>query len=212
MFGMVLTGLCALGLLGLAAQVSARGLVVEWDRRLLAMVDSLRSPGVLDVFAVLTWLGDSVLLMPLALVVGIGMGWSIRSRAPVVLLVLASTGTYVTVELIKVLIARPRPPALQTVVAEDGFGFPSGHSAHSTAVYLVIACLLVTILPALWQRISAVAVAVLLIVTTMCSRVVLGVHSPSDVVAGLLLGVAITAFLLGIYHHPTRRIPAPTRS
>lgn len=205
-FSVLLSGLCWWGFSWLAEQVYERGPLLGLDRRLLERVDPLRSPDVLDVFSTVTWLGDALVVTPIALVVGVTLRRATRSWAPLVLLLLASVCTGATVELVKLLIARPRPPALPMVAFEDGFGFPSGHSAHSTAVYLMVAVLLGRVLPVLWQRIAVVVVAVLCIGLTVCSRVVLGVHSPSDVLAGLLLGSGMTLLLLSLY-----RLRSPAR-
>ncbi|WP_460959626.1 phosphatase PAP2 family protein [Parasphingorhabdus pacifica] len=209
-FGLVLSTLCAFGFAGLAEQVFEQGPLVGLDRRLAEMAGPLRSPGGLEVFAVVTWLGDSLVVTPVALVAGIALVRVFRSWAPLVLLLLASIGTAATVELIKLTVARPRPPALPMVAMEDGFGFPSGHAAHSAAVYLMVACLLTQVLSVRWQRIGVVLVVMLLIAVTMCSRVVLGVHSPSDVLAGLLLGIGLTTALLSVYRLrlPARRMLA----
>ncbi|MBE9375375.1 phosphatase PAP2 family protein [Saccharopolyspora sp. HNM0983] len=195
----MISALCAVGFAALAGQVSRPGRVVRLDHGVLNAVALRRSEPLVDVWAVLTWVGDGLVVVPLAVLVGALLARAARSWSPFLLLVLASAGIGLAVELLKRIIARPRPPVLEHVSVEDGFGFPSGHTAHAVAVYLMIALLASAILRSGWARAAIAVAAVALVGTSMLSRVVLGVHSPSDVWAGLLLGVGWTVLLLSLW-------------
>lgn len=87
----------------------------------------------------------------------------------------------------KLLIARPRPEVELT--SAPGFSFPSGHAAGAATVFIVV---FLAFLPLLARR-TALVLGVLAgvgILAVGVSRVVLGVHYPSDVLAGICLGVA----------------------
>lgn len=86
--------------------------------------------------------------------------------------------------LLKLLIGRDRPEFLDPVGAAVGFAFPSGHALNSV-LGVAVFVLVFPRVKALW------AAAVVIPLVTALSRVVLGVHWTSDVVAGLLLGVAV---------------------
>ena len=90
---------------------------------------------------------------------------------------------------IKVLVDRPRPDDVAALVEAHGRSFPSGHAMESAVVY---GALLLAFLPVVPRRGRpyAVAATVTLVVAIAASRVALGVHFLSDVVGGLLLGVA----------------------
>ena len=196
--GLLISALCAVGFTALAAQVSQPGWLLRLDQSLLHAAALQRTGPVVDVWSVLTWVGDGLLVVPVAVLLGSLLGFRTRSWSPFVLLVLASTGVGLAVELLKGFIARPRPPVLEHVVAEDGFGFPSGHTAHAAAVYLMIAVLAATMLRSVWASALIALTAVALTATAMFSRIVLGVHSPSDVAAGLLLGAGWTLLLVSV--------------
>jgi membrane-associated phospholipid phosphatase len=93
-------------------------------------------------------------------------------------------------------LARPRPD-VHPLTTASGFSFPSGHTTGTTALCV---SLLVVLYPVLSRRSRAVAVvaAAALSLAVAASRVLLGVHFPSDVVGGLLAGslVALTAAAL----------------
>ena len=106
----------------------------------------------------------------------------VTAAVHMVLVGLAGTVVY---KLLKAGTLRPRPYSVQpdiTVCAAplDQFSFPSGHTLHATAFTLVA----VSYYPALWPLLAPFALLV------AASRVVLGLHYPSDVLAGALIGAA----------------------
>lgn len=91
---------------------------------------------------------------------------------------------------LKYLFQRARPVVEDALVYAPGSSFPSGHAANSAAASAVLVLLL---WPVLSRRGRAVAVglAVALTIVTALNRVFLGVHYPSDVVGGVILGIAL---------------------
>jgi len=120
--------------------------------------------------------------------------WLLRRRAKRLALWVATTmvvGGLLGV-ILKLLVGRHRPDLLDPVARAAGFSFPSGHALNAalTAGVFVLVLLPVARGPKRWVLwCSAIAVAV----STGLSRIVIGVHWTSDVVAGWLLGVAVVA-------------------
>ncbi len=93
----------------------------------------------------------------------------------------------------KIVFGRARPDVIDHLVEAGSASFPSGHAANSAAVYLTLALVLVQIVRSRRQRTYIVAVAAALTLAIGSSRVYLGVHWPSDVLAGWTFG-ALWAF------------------
>ena len=107
--------------------------------------------------------------------------------------VVATAGVGLWIRAIKTSVGRPRP--VGGWVPEGGFSFPSGHSAGTFVLYLMLAWLLLPYLRPAWRwPVGLAALAVALGVGA--SRVVLRVHYASDVLAGWLLGLAWMALVI----------------
>jgi membrane-associated phospholipid phosphatase len=119
-------------------------------------------------------------------------------------LALSVLGAQATVQLVKLLISRPRPDGEGVIVDPSGFSFPSGHSASAVALYLMLAVIAAGLLRR-GLRIAAYVAAGLVVALVGFSRVYLGAHYPTDVLAGWLLGgvVVIAAWRL------CARLPGP---
>lgn len=91
--------------------------------------------------------------------------------------------------IIKNIVQRPRPTF--KLIEQGGFSFPSGHATGSTVFYGMLAFFLIFYVSKRWLRIMIPISALSIVLFVMYSRVYLGVHFPSDVVAGFLIGNAV---------------------
>jgi membrane-associated phospholipid phosphatase len=156
-------------------------------------VAAQRTVALTDMARVVTWAGSAFLLVPLALIACLTLlRAGLRREALAVALSLG--GARLIFNLVKLLVSRPRPPVehLQVVT---GSSFPSGHATQASAFWFS----LVFVLPpagvsAKLTRVVA-GVALVIILTVAASRVYLGVHYPSDVVAGMLLGTGWATYV-----------------
>lgn len=144
--------------------------------------------GTLQVFAVLTHLGDAALLTVLALVVALLL-WRRGRGALALAWLLALGGNALLIPLLKRIFERVRPVHDHGLVSEMGFSFPSGHTAGATVAYGMLAYLAVRVLPDRWH-VPAVLASTALAFTVGSSRVFLQVHFASDVLAGFAWGSA----------------------
>lgn len=108
-----------------------------------------------------------------------------------VLFVLASTlGGALATTLLKAGFGRPRPDLVPHGSYVTSASFPSGHAMMSAVVYLTLAALVARLIPQRWLKLYVLAVATVLSGLIGLSRVYLGVHWPSDVLAGWVAGAA----------------------
>jgi membrane-associated phospholipid phosphatase len=130
-----------------------------------------------------------------------------KSWLPVALALAGVSGIALVIVTAKALVVRDRPHISFAVIAEDGFSFPSGHASGTAAIALLAAWMLTRWLITSWTgRVIAWTVAIGLAGMIGFSRVYLGVHYVSDVVAGWLLGMtwAGIVMLVGSWWDNTR--------
>ncbi|EUJ32095.1 acid phosphatase/vanadium-dependent haloperoxidase family protein [Listeria floridensis FSL S10-1187] len=101
--------------------------------------------------------------------------------------------------LLKQFMERNRPNSSNWLVPENGFSYPSGHATATTVFYGLAALFLIFTVKQIWAKIVIGALALLMIVYIMYSRVYLGVHYPTDVLGGFLFGTASVAISTGVY-------------
>ncbi len=104
------------------------------------------------------------------------------------LVVAATVSGSLAVAQLKQLVGRPRPALVDHLVTVGDLSFPSGHAANSAIVYLTLAALTTQVEHGWVARNAVIALAVMLVGMIGISRVYLGVHWPSDVLAGWSFG------------------------
>lgn len=104
------------------------------------------------------------------------------------LVVACAVGTLVVMMILKGIYDRPRPTIVTAIDPPGDESFPSGHSMISSALYPTIAALIARALPTRRLRIFTVVVGVFMAGMIGISRLYLGVHYPTDVLAGWTIG------------------------
>lgn len=166
------------------------------DQRVLRRIDDATAAWPVAVAEDVSLLGAEVVVGVVGVVLG---GWFLlRRRVFDALLVLGAVGGYVAlILLIKPVVARERPvPYFR--VPEHGYGFPSGHTMGATCLAFALGFLLWR---SEWRRgvkiLDSFILALTVIVVAM-SRLVLGVHYPTDVLASILLGTTWMSALIAL--------------
>lgn len=134
-----------------------------------------------------TELGGAPVLW-VVMLLGAVLLWRRGARRHAIIFLATTISGRISVEILKAAIARPRPDAVDHPVFVHSLSMPSGHAANSMLVYLSLALLLAPASP----RARAVAAAVTLSVLIGLTRPILGVHWPTDVLAGWLWGAGWT--------------------
>jgi undecaprenyl-diphosphatase len=131
-------------------------------------------------------------------------------RTMIVLLISTLSGMGASLAM-KSLFDRPRPDFVPHLSHVYTSSFPSGHSMMSAVVYLTLAALIAPILTHFWSRFYVIAVAVGLTGLVGISRVYMGVHYPTDVLAGWAAGLtwAMICWLIARWVKPKMNISGP---
>ena len=176
------------------------------DREVTLFVRGLQTPFRDNLAILVSFFGSHLFLIPATILVAL----LLRAKAhPVSALLFFSSvaGGFVLNALLKITFHRARPDLWPALVAEHTYSFPSGHSTMSTVFYGGLAAVVFHLTERVGPRIAAVAGALLAILSIMASRVYLGVHWTTDVVAGFTVGifwVAVSAIATEIVY---RRVP-----
>lgn len=183
----------AAAVLGKAAEdVLARNGLELTDRSHLMFFVDHRSTALVSAARMLSFIGSVPVLAILA-VVAAGLLWwrgqrLVVATAPAVALLVAGTIAGVT----KVAVDRARPPVALRLAHETEMSFPSGHATDSAALFLTLGLIVaVCVVSVPWKRVAVVVAAGALTFAIGLSRLVLGVHWPSDVIAGWALGTMV---------------------
>jgi undecaprenyl-diphosphatase len=169
--------------------------VTNFDRHTTAVVVSSRTTALDSAMKVVTWLGSWVALVVTAVIVGVLV---LTRRLPVLaafVAVFAWAGEAGGVRIGKEVVTRDRPPEAIRLVQAHGWSFPSGHAAVAALVFTALAVCVAAVTRHRAIRILGWLIAGLAIAATAFSRVELGVHWTTDVIAS---GVFMAAWLAAI--------------
>ncbi len=194
-------GAVAVALTAVAAEVydavtDADG-IAGLDQPVLHQALAWRSPGLDHAVTLYTDIGGPVGMPIVATVLTLLMVWRWRSRTPLVLMGIAAAGSLAMTTTGKALIGRARPALSDAVPPyETSPSFPSGHTLNATVITAVLVYLVLRRLGSTWARIAAVVVGAVFVLSMGLSRVFLGHHWLTDVVAGWALGLGWAAAVI----------------
>jgi membrane-associated phospholipid phosphatase len=178
------------------AVVEADG-VAGLDHPVLDTAKTLRSPALNIITTAYTDVGGTIGMPLLALAVMATLAVRRRSWTPVILIVIAGAGSLLMTIAGKSLIGRTRPPLIDAVPPyEYSASFPSGHSLNSVVIAGIVAYLIILRLKSPRARIISAILAALFAFTIGLSRVYLGHHWLTDVLAAWALGAAWLALVI----------------
>lgn len=186
-------------IVNLAGEV-IEGDTLEFDKRMLAGLRKADNPSQpigppwleLAAFDITALGGPTVLGMTVLAVVGFLVLHGMYRNAAFVFL--ASVGGWLLNGLLKELFARPRPEVVPHLRQVMSLSFPSGHALTSAAVYLTLGALLMRVAQSRLVKFYCMFIAMLATLLVGATRVYLGVHYPTDVLAGWLIGASWALF------------------
>ncbi len=162
-----------------------------------------RSPHLNIIMKYITFIGDLFGYITLCIILGLFFyfkkNWSISLQITLVLVLASGLNVF-----LKSAISRPRP-LVNRIIYADFYSFPSGHAMSAIVFYGFVSYLSLILLKKYWQKSLIVTFSVFMIFAIGISRIYLGVHYPSDILAGYLAGTAWLMFCLTILNILTLR-------
>jgi undecaprenyl-diphosphatase len=178
-----LVACAALVFFGWLSQVMLAGESLRFDNGVRNAIHGRASEPVTYVMRVITQLGSGVVLVSVGLVFAWWLAHLGRRRAAWIFVV-ACVGAQALSELLKLLFHRTRPESFFGVPLPSTYSFPSGHSVMSACFYGTMAAILTVRMKSRRSRTAIWTAAGVLALAIGFSRIYLGVHYPSDVLAG----------------------------
>jgi membrane-associated phospholipid phosphatase len=146
-------------------------------------------------------ISDSGSALAWQVVLAVVVIWLLWRRLPrlALFVVVTAAGSSLLNTVVKTAVHRLRPVLTDPVAHATGLSFPSGHAQAAIVGYAVLLLVFLPVLHGAWRRV-AVTLAVFMVLAIGFSRVALGVHYLSDVLAGLVLGAAWVAAMTAAFN------------
>jgi membrane-associated phospholipid phosphatase len=176
------------------------------DLRVLSLVQIFRSPNLDRVMLFITYLGNweivgsGIVLLNVYLFLSRRFSW-------LAALNVSWLGGEAFVWVSKTLVGRARPDLITALIPAHGPSFPSGHAFVAFSFYGLVAWFVIKTASTKWWKVLVAIVAVFVVLAIGLSRIYLGVHWPTDVLASLAAGAAwLTIIIIALTVSPARGV------
>jgi len=181
--------------LGIVENYIFREALIQSDLRIINLLQIFRTPNFSRFMLIVTSLGNVQIIIVGVLLIGL---WSAYTQKWHYLMatIISVAGSAIVVLVVKLLFHRPRPSLANSVIQATGYSFPSDHSFIAFALYGLLTYFLLKQIRSTPARIAVFILGVLVVFLIGFSRLYLGVHWPSDVLAGYTFGLAWITILI----------------
>lgn len=178
----------------LAGQVMAGG-TQAFDEATLRWIERYHTPVLTEAMLEITALGTGVVVITIVGISGLFLTLT-RHKYSALLLLVATVGGILLNTVLKLRFDRPRPHVFTWGTEVATSSFPSGHAMSAAIVYSTVAYLAARLQKRRWTRWATLFLAAVIIALISISRMYLGVHYPSDILAGTIVGLSWAAFCM----------------
>ena len=183
---------------------------LRFDNLVRAAVHSWATPGITRLMQIMSWIG-SINFLGGFVTLCVALFLYVRWRRAALLVLIAVAGAIPLDAILKATFHRTRPTPFFGTPLPAGYSFPSGHALFSVCVFGVLAAVTTTRVRQPWVRALLWGVAGALVVLIGLSRIYLGVHYPSDVIAGYLAAAIWVSTIAMVDRWWRRRVQTRTR-
>jgi undecaprenyl-diphosphatase len=181
-FGLVIAILLAVGLGRLASEV-IEGDTMRFDLAARNTIHAHATPALTTAMIVVSAAGQAYVIFPLTVVIGAAF-WHLGHKYRAVIFAIAMSGALAIELMLKLAFHRERPTTFFDYPPPRSYSFPSGHALFSVVFFGTLAALISPGLHEKWKKAILWTAAAFMAAVIGFSRVYLGVHYPTDVIAG----------------------------
>jgi undecaprenyl-diphosphatase len=172
-----------------------KGYTQQFDVAALQWLGAHHTPWLTSVMTEVTPLGTGIVVLTIVGVTAAFL-WHTEHKISAQLLLAATAGNIILNNVLKLSFDRARPSVFEWQTHAASSSFPSGHAMSATVVYGTVAYLLARLQKHGWSRAITLVAATILIALICTTRLYLGVHYPSDVLGGIIVGLAWASFCM----------------
>lgn len=177
------------------AELVQHGYTQRFDDSVLRWMEHHQTPWLQALMVEFTMLGTWIVVLTIVGIAALFL-WLTRHKYSAALLLVSTAGGIGLNNILKVGFSRPRPHIFEWGTTVSSWSFPSGHAMSATVVYVTVAYLAARLQKTQLARLATLAVAAIFVAVICFSRLYLGVHYPSDVAAGVIIGLSWASFCM----------------
>lgn len=171
--------------------------ILQLDKKILVLLISYRNPLITNVMKFITYTGNAkfyFIIMPIFIIFYVYK----KQHLEISVLTISLLGGHYINQFLKNYFGRIRPTDY-SIIIQEGFSFPSGHAMVSICFYGMLAYIITRNIKSKKRRIFLISTLIFYTLLIGFSRIYLGVHWPSDVIGGYIIGMAwLYACIIGI--------------
>ncbi|RFU70627.1 PAP2 family protein [Peribacillus saganii] len=172
--------------------------IVDFDRTIITYVQGFETPILTSIMKFFTFIGGTIPIVLISLIVLFILHKVLKHRSELILFVAVIAGANLLFVSLKLLFRRARPD-LHRLIEAANYSFPSGHATVAFALYGVLTFILWRHISTCFGRTTLIILSIIMIFFIGISRIYLGVHYPSDVIAGYFISSFWLTFAIWFY-------------
>jgi undecaprenyl-diphosphatase len=209
MIAFLLSLISLLGL-GILAFLIRHDHIVQFDHAIIAIIQSFEAPALTTIMKFFTFIGATKIVWLLFVIVSLFLYVKLHHRTELLLYSAVVLGTPILNRLLKLSFQRARPE-LHRLIEIGGYSFPSGHAMNAFSAYAILAFLLWRHIPTRIGRTLLILFSIVMIASIGVSRIYLGVHYPSDIIAGYMASGFWVALAIWVFQRYQEKQRKPVR-
>ncbi len=168
-----------------------------FDLKIISCIQSLKNEYLTVFYKMITIIADTYQSAIITILI-VAFLYIKKHYREALFLAITMSACGIAMPLLKNIFSRERPDFYR-LIEISGYSFPSGHTTSATTMYLTLAIVVLSIMNKL-NKYFIFSIAVIGIVIIGSSRIYLGVHYPTDVMAGICLGISIVSTVYVLYY------------